>query len=258
MGLAFYGSMKLCGLSQGVVVVSSLLLVACGQESGEGGSSVFGNFSPLIQKSLMLMPNSPIKLGFERSESNPNVIVPANHNLLPYQYDVYVEPQLSADQSEALSLVTGVGVEAVIDTVVDGQPQAVQMPIRFALRAREWDISTQQFKGETRVFAAQGASLDNSQEFSIIDTQNANHVYTGLGLRLREGRFSKLELARKSLKDFKVGSQNGLSALNQINLPAGWAAIGIIIAIDKVNPMLPEREPFVEDIVIFSAQVYEK
>lgn len=238
-------------------IVSLVLLnfASCGGAESNSSRSV-AQFQTNDGGKLYLANVSPVTLAFDRSSQDPNIIEPVSRKLTPLQMEVLVEPELSQDQKMALSFVTGIGVEAVFKVQpIGGEMQTIQLPVRMGLRARRWDPKTETFGSETQVFMAQGMNLDGAQEFAITDPKNPNFVFTGLGMLLREGQFKKLELRRSTLSDlYDSGSDmGGLSASNQVLLPAGWVAVGLIIAVDKANATQPPREPFVSDIVFYSA-----
>jgi len=201
-------------------------------------------------RNLYLVPNAPTRLAFERSASNLDMIEPVPRVIDLGDYDQILEPDLSSDRTKVNTAVVGVGLEA--------QHQDLSLPIRLGIRARQWDPNTRSFGGEARIFKPQGLNLDNAIEVSITSPTNPNILLSGLGLKLREGRFTKLELKRVSLASVTEGQSNSgdeLSASTRVELPAGWAAIGILVAIDRVNSTQPLRSPFVSDFIVYTANV---
>ncbi len=235
------------------LIVLTITLNACGAETAPR-PQIMPNMAPTATR--LFLQNLPIiQLAYNRSPDNESVIVPVNRTILFHEYETLVEPVLTMNQTEAVSFITGIGLEAGYDTLNDnGQPMVQSLPIRMAIRAREWDPQAQAFKPQTKLFTQQGISLDGSQEFAIMEPYDPNYVFTGLGLRLREGRFTKLQVQRKSLD--KIYSNGAfLDANNSIVLPAGWAMVGLIIAVDRAAPNLPTRDPFVEDIAVFTGHL---
>lgn len=235
------------------LIVITITLNACGAETAPR-PQILPNMAPTATR-LFLQSLPLIQLAYNRSADNESVVVPVNRTILLHEYETLVEPVLTMDQTEAVSMITGIGLEAGYDTLNEnGQPMVQSLPIRMAIRAREWDPQAQAFKPQTKLFTQQGISLDGSQEFAIMEPYDPNYVFTGLGLRLREGRFTKLQVQRKSLD--KIYSNGAfLDATNSIVLPAGWAMVGLIIAVDRAAPNLPTRDPFVEDIGIFTGHL---
>lgn len=233
--------------------VSTLLLSGCGSENPDSNRQNTYQNTAVNQTSLVLLPNPPTYLSYERSVQNPNVIEPVTRNLEGYQFETLVEEVLSEQRDRSLVFVTGLGIDATISRVTSsGGTEILNLPVRMGIRAREFDTSTGSFRGETRIFAAQGVNLDRAQEFAIVDAHNPNYVITGLGMSLREGTLTNLELRRTNLDGLFSSSSSGLSARNQIRLPVGWAAVGLIIAVDRYDATTPARDPFIEDVVMYT------
>lgn len=231
-----------------------LILSACGSET-TNDPRLLPSGNNRNSTSLAIYRTEPVIQAFERSDENPNLIVPILRVLHLLGYDQIIQESLTQDQKYSNYLVTGIGLEAGIQVLQNGELQTRQMPIRMALRAREWDSKNNTFKSGTQIFGVQGVNLENTQEFSIVDPSTPNFVMTGLGLKLREGKFTKLELKRSSLANLNESSFEHLSAANRIELPAGWAAVGLIIGVDRVSATVPVREPFVEDVRIYTGWV---
>jgi len=231
----------------------SLIVSACGSENLPPPPLTLSSIGTTTRTFFENLPM--IQLAYDRSSSNQNVIVPVNRTLQLNEYEQLVEPHITLDQREALSIITGIGIDAGIDSTNQyGQPTVVPLPVRIGIRAREWDYQAKAFKPTTRIFSPQGMSLDGAQEFSIIEAYDPNYVFTGLGLRLREGRFTALQIQQKSIQN--IGSEGGfMTANNQVILPPGWAMVGLIIAVDKATNDFPTRDPFVDDIAIFTARM---
>ena len=238
------------------LVALMIILSACG--ANQAPRPILNASSPVQETRIVFESLPMIQLAYNRSSDNQSVIVPVNRTIQMHEYEQLVEPQLTLDQAEVLSFVTGVGIEAGIDTLNENGEQVVQpLPIRMAIRAREWDPVAMAFKPQTKLFTQQGISLDGSQEFAILEAYDPNYLFTGLGLRLREGRFTKLQLQRKTLSSIYDGG-GFMNASTSIVLPPGWAMVGLIIAIDRASPTLPTRDPFVEDIAVFTGHLTRK
>ena len=244
----FWGVRVLTPIS--LFIPLTLIFAACGGDES-GGARAITNIQTNSSGTLAIANVPPTVLAFDRSADDENVIIPVARNLPAQQLDVYAEPQLSQDGTQALSFVTGIGIEATFQVQqIGGGTQTIQLPVRMALRARKWDPETETLSAESQIFAPQGMSLDRAQEFTITDPTNTNFVMTGLGMLLKEGKFSKLELKRTALANMMTGgaSFGGLSALNKIELPVGWAVVGLIIAVDKASAEYPPKEPYVSDV----------
>lgn len=245
--------------SLGLLTLLACSVVACGE--GESESPLEINSTPtVVDRSLYLAPNPTSSLAFDRSSSDPNLLEPVNRILALGDYNQLVEPLYSQDRTRVENLIIGIGLEAAYQTRdANNQIVSLNLPIRMGIRARQWNSTTKKFGAETRIFKAQGLSLDGAIEFAITDPVNPNIVLTGLGFKLREGQFTKLELKRASIVDVSnqsFGSSFGnLTARSTVELPAGWAAVGLMIAVDKANATQPPRHPFVSDFLIYTANV---
>lgn len=244
-----------------ILIFSPLLsgfLVGCGDETMVSPVDL----TPLtLNQKVLTFPVVPSYVAaYQRSMANPNIIEPVNRVISLNEYDQVVEPELSADRTTAMSLITGIGVEAVFDgRDSNNNPVEMMLPIRMGIVAREWDEEKKTFKSTTRTFSAQGQDLTRTQSWVFGNDQLPNFLITGMALRLREGRIKKLELRKTRLNNIQqplFGSP--MTSQTRVELPAGWAAVGLIIGIDRANMTQPPREPFIEDVMINLGQLIER
>jgi hypothetical protein len=230
----------------GLVVSLQVFLVACG--SADPVKSDPQPIVPTQRTRLALEALNPIRWAFDRVSPNSTELVQVNRQILLNEYHQLIEPQLSADQSEALTYVTGVGLEA--------QFNGEALPLRMGLIARQWNADRTEILPETRIFSGTGVDLSRAQQFAIGTSQDSQYVITGMGLRLRDGTATKLELKRVSISGQSTGF-GSLSSSTRVELPAGWVVTGLILAIDQINATTPPRKPFVEDFILYSARLTE-
>jgi hypothetical protein len=218
-----------------------LSLAGCGVTESEDASphSIF-KASNGGESYLRALP--PQYLAFDRSTIDPTLLIPVTR-ILPFnQYDALIEPQLSSDQTVASSVVTGIGIEA-------RDRNNLPLQIRLGILARQFDPNTGTFGSATRVFSAPGEDLTGSQAFYTTTTIT---FMTGLGVRLRDGDVTLLQIQRKSLE--RLGRDGVmLDASKKVILDNGWAAIGFQIRFMPNNPA--DRAPFLQDVLAYIADL---
>lgn len=216
---------------------------ACAGAEGDKATPVNGIFYT-AQKSLSIRVYAPDILAFDRETPDSFTLIPVSRVLALNEYDALVEPELTQDKQRAVSVVTGIGIEAV-----DFTSEAKPIPIHLGVVAREFDTKTGVFGSEIRIFSAPGESLDSTQDFSIQNDNSGTFVFTGVGMRLREGRISKLVLQRKHMG--KLGFDGDpVNASTKVILPAGWAAIGFKIKFSKTQGT-QDKTPFIQDAIFY-------
>lgn len=237
----------------------AVLLVGCGDESSDSSRTMLESQN-VSGESFTIVPVSSYLAAYNRSAEDANVLNPVNRSIALSEYEQLVEPELNGNKSQVNTFITGLGLEATIETQnAAGENVQLQLPVRLGLVARQWDRQKRSFGSATRIFSTQGANLAGAQSFAFGSDADPRIVIAGMGLRLREANLSKLELRRQSLSDLmnEYPSGSPMSALNRVELPVGWAVVGVIVSIDQLTlagstpNRLPVRKPFFEDLLFY-------
>jgi len=240
------------------------LLAGCGTESTKTAQPTTFGDNYILPRSLLLSPMQSLFLAFDRSKTDPKMLVKVIRERPLNEFEELVEPDTSNFGAEINSIVTGLGIYAV---------DMNQRPLKITLgiKARRYDPQTGRFTRDTRIFSAPGQTFENTQEFVIRNEENPNIVMTGLGLRLREGTVTSLFLQRKPMNGLEdAGSYMPEDTVN-VAIDPGWAAIGFYIRFkvdsnqyDMTKPAEKQlylnltRAPFLEDTLFYSAQLAEQ
>lgn len=239
------------GLYRHGIFLCALGLGACG--SPEGGSSArYGTYQidSRTQKSYQLKAFSPLSMSVDAVNSQGQFsLVPVVRTLNLFEYDSVIEAEIADDRVSAMSFVTGIALD-----VVDSKGAA--LGVTLSVEAREFNSQTGQFSGSTRIFAPQGANLVGAQNFTILNSNSPNYVMTGLGLRLKDARVSRLQLARKSLSNLYEDPEN-LQGAAVVILPAGWVATGFQIKLAPIVNGSTTTHPYVQDALLSIAQLIQ-
>jgi len=236
-----------------VLLSLSFFLAACGD--GAWKETVTARATGVTfatQTSLWLKAFDGQTMAFDRSSEDSNVLTQVNRVLPHIGFDVLVEPRLTDNSVEALSIITGMVIQAVN---LDGEP----LKVTLGIIARKFDEESGSLSLNTKIFAPQGTDFTKTQQFYISNDDTPNNVLTGMGLHLRDARVSKISLQRKGLgslyekpRDIKVDED---SKGARVVLDAGWVATGFFI---RVSPNESEDKfPFVQDIILYTAQLTE-
>jgi hypothetical protein len=231
-------------------VAVAVVFVGCGGVE-DRRTSQLGTIGADDLRSQRLVGFSPLVYALDPSAADPKILVPVNRTLLSYQYDAIVEPDLTEDKTAYASIVTGIGLSAV-DTVGN------TLGFSLGIEAREYDSKTGSFSSNTKIFAAQGEDISGAQKFLILNSNSPNYLFSGLGLRLRYGKITSLQIQKKSMGDLPYDGAS-ISGSKKIILPNGWAAVGIHI---KFKPTIPVgvdpatiKIPFVQDAIFYISQL---
>ena len=222
-------------------VGAMFLLLSCGGAENDlsGERSIL--YLP-SGKVLYLKAQDGIPIAFDPSASDPNTLVQVNRILALNQYNVLIEPNLSSDKQIVNSVITGIGISAQ-------DANGANVNIKLGIIAREFDPATGGFSPTTRVFSAQGEDLANTQQFL---TSNSATLLSGLGVRLRRGKVTQLQIQRKPYTSL---SQTGavIGGSKQVILPNNWAAVGFMIRF--VSNTTGGEAPFLQDTLLYTGQL---
>ncbi|MBN8555798.1 MAG: hypothetical protein J0L93_10165 [Deltaproteobacteria bacterium] len=218
-----------------------LLLLSCG---GVESDSVIERSTVNLPsgRTLYLKAQDGIPIAFDPSASDPNTLVQVSRILDLNQYNVLIEPNLTSDKQIVNTVITGIGISAQ-DTA------GAAVSIRLGIIAREYDPSTGGFSPTTRVFSAQGEDLSNTQQFL---TSNSATLLSGLGVRLRRGKVTHLQIQRKPFNSIGQ-SGSAIGGSKQVILPNNWVAVGFKIRFVSNTP--GGEAPFLQDTLLYTGQL---
>lgn len=229
-------------------LVLAFTALACGSAEEEGGFLVSSQTNP-SGNSMILKAFSPFYKAYNFNPSAPGMLVEVNRQIPLYMFEALVEPQLSYDQLQALSVVTGLGIKA-------NDNEGDNVEVRLGIFAREFDTVTGMFKNEVRLFAPPNTDFENSQQFYIVNTENPNFVFTGLGMKAEQGNIQKMVVQRKAMNSLHLPSSTVMpNDVTSIVLPPNWVAVGFILKLvpnETIDPF-----PYLSDVILYTAQWME-